>query len=209
MAAAAPVSLQRLAPPEEAGRGDFHALLARLLWRGPDATLLASLARAEPLPAGTDPALAKAWLELTQASSVMDEDAAAAEYDTLFVAVGKAPVSIYAGHYVGALAADHPRVRLQADFAAFGLEKRDTATEPEDHLAGLFEVMRVLAAGGAGRARATIAEQKRFFVSYIEPAAIPFFEAVMASEHANYYRKVAALGAAFAAIESASFEFEI
>ena len=208
MAAAAPVSMQRLSPPEEAGRSDFHALLARLLWRGPDAALLASLARAEPLPAGTDPALAKAWLELTQASSVMDEDAAAAEYDALFVAVGKAPVSIYAGHYAGAMAADHPRVRLQADFAAFGLAKRETASEPEDHLAGLFEVMRVLAAGGAGRARATIAEQKRFFVSYIEPAAIPFFEAVMASEHANYYRKVAALGAAFAAIESASFEYE-
>ena len=208
MAAAAPVSLQRMAPPEEAARGDFHALLARLLWRGPDAALLASLARAEPLPSGADPALAKAWLELTQASSVMDEAAAAAEYDALFAGVGKAPVSIYAGHYAGAMAADHPRVRLQADFARFGLARRETATEPEDHLAGLFEVMRVLAAGGAGRARAQIAEQKRFFLTYLEPAAIPFFEAVMASEHANYYRKVAALGAAFAAIESASFEFE-
>ena len=208
MAAVAPVSLQRLAPPEEAARGDFYALLARLLWSGADAALLASLASAEPLPAGSDPALAKAWLELAQASSVMDQEAARAEYDAIFVAVGRAPVSIYAGHYTGAMAVDHPRVRLQADLAALGLGRHATATEPEDHLAGLFEVMRVLAAGGAGRERAAIGDQKRFFATYIEPAAADFFKAMIACEHANYYRKVAALGLAFTAIESASFELD-
>ena len=205
--AAAPVRIQRTLPPEEAARADFYALLARLFFAGPDAPLLATLANADPLPADSDPALAKAWHELALASSVMDEDAAAFEYEGLFAGIGKAPVSIYAGFYIGALAIDHPRVRLQADLAAFGLARRASATEPEDHFAGLFDVMRVLVAGGAGRAPAPVADQKRFFAEYLEKGAADFFNAVKASDKANYYRKVAELGLAFTAIEKAAFDF--
>jgi TorA maturation chaperone TorD len=207
-AVAAPVRLERRLPPEEAARGDFYALLARLLFAGPDMALLQSLANAEPLPAEADPALAKAWHELALASSVMDDDAAAAEYEELFVGTGKSPLSIYAGFYLGAAAIDHPRVRLQAELASFRLARPDTVTEPEDHFSGLFEVMRVLVAGGAGRAPAPVAEQKCFFESYLEKGATDFFDAVKASDRANYYRKVAALGLAFIAIESESFALE-
>ena len=208
MAAAAPVSIHRTLPPEEAARGDFYALLGRLFFAGPDQTLLHSLAQAGALAAGGDPALAKAWHELVQASSVMDEGAAAEEYDSLFVAVGKAPVSVYAGFYTGAMAIDHPRVRLQAELGALGLARREHATEPEDHFAALFDVMRVLAAGGAGRSPAKIEVQKRFFESYLGAGAVKFFNAVIGCAHANYYRKVAALGLAFTAIEAESFELE-
>jgi TorA maturation chaperone TorD len=137
----------------------------------------------------------------------MDADAAGLEYDTLFVGVGKAPVSIYAGFYTGALAMDHPRVRLKAELAAFGLEALD-ASEPEDHFATLFDVMRVLVGGGAGRAPAGIEEQRRFYDAYLRIGAVKFFNAVIASDQANYYRKVAALGLAFTAIESESFELD-
>lgn len=202
------VQVHRPLPPEDAARGDFYALLARLFFDGPDAALLAALARAEPLPAGGDAALARAWSELSQASSAMDVEAGRAEYDALFVAVGKAPVSVYAGHYVGAMAIDHPRVRLQADLAELGLARRVHATEPEDHFAGLFEVMRVLAAGGAGREPAGIDVQKRFFESYLGAGVRKFFQAVIEAGEANYYRKVAAFGLAFAAIEAESFELD-
>lgn len=207
-AAVATVEIHRPLPPEEAARGDFYALLARLAFAPPDAPLLAALAQAAPLPADADRALAAAWKSLGQASSVMDADAAGEEYDALFVAVGKAPVSIYAGHYVGAMAVDHPRVRLPVELAGLGLAHRDTATEPADHFAALFEVMRVLASGGAGRGPASVGEQKEFFDAYLAEGARKFFEAIGACPQANYYRHVAALGLAFIALESASFELD-
>jgi TorA maturation chaperone TorD len=138
----------------------------------------------------------------------MDTDAAAEEYEGLFVAMGRAPVSIYAGHYIGAPAADHPRVRLQAQFAAFGLDRRAGHNEPEDHFAGLFEVMRVLVAGAPGRASAPIGEQRGFFEGFLAEGARDFFTAVAKAERANYYRRVAELGLAFLAIEAESFELD-
>lgn len=204
-AAAAPVAMQRALPAEEAARGDYYALLARLFHGGPDAALLASLAAAPDLPPGGDAALGRAWRDLADASSAMDADAAAEEYDLLFVGMGKSPVSIYAGFYSGAPSIDHPRVRIQKDLAALGLARSERISEPEDHFAGLLDVMRVLVAGGAGRAPAGIAEQRRFFDAHLAPALGKFLAALVRAPLANYYRKVAAFGAAFMALESESF----
>lgn len=205
-AVAATVAMRRALPPEEAARANFYALLGRLLRSAPDAELIAALAASEPLPAEGDVAIAAAWRDLIDASSVMDAEAAAAEYEALFDGVGKAEVSIYAGFYSGAPSIDHPRVRLQADLAALGLARRERVSEPEDHLAGLFETMRVLVGGGAGREPAPLADQKRFFETYLQPAAPGFMRALGASPKANYYRTVAALGAAFVSLESDSFQ---
>ncbi len=65
--------------------------------------------------------------------------------------------------------------------------------------------MRVLVAGGAGRSSATLAEQKQFFDAHLESGVVKFLRALDAAPKANYYRKVAALGLAFMAIESESF----
>ncbi len=207
-AVAAPVALHRAVAPEEAARGDFYALLARLCAAAPDQALLASLAAAPPLAADGDRGLAQAWRNLIDASSAMDAEAALDEYEELFCGVGKAAVSIYSGFYSGAPSIDHPRVRLQADLAALGLARRAEVTEPEDHFAGLFEVMRVLAAGGAARQPASLGEQRRFFAEHLEPTACKFFAAVGRAPKANYYRNVAALGAAFVALESTSFQLD-
>jgi TorA maturation chaperone TorD len=208
MQAAAPVTLQRALPPEEAARGDFYALLGRLFHAAPDATLLGRLAAAGHLPEEGDAALARAWQDLVNASSVMDADAAAEEYEKLFVGVGKAKVSIYAGFYAGAPAIAHPRVRLQAELAALGLARKGGVAEPEDHLAGVFDVMRVLVAGGAGREPAPLADQRRFYREYVEPSAPRFLAAVGAAAEANYYRAIAGFGRAFLALESESFQLD-
>ena len=206
--AVAPVRVRRAASPEDAARGDFYALLARFFHAAPDDSLLGSLAQAGPLPADGDPALSRAWQGLVGASSAMDGDAAREEFDTLFVSTGKAPVSLYAGFYGGAPAIDHPRVRILNDLAALGLGRPESVAEPEDHFAGLLEVMRVLAAGGAGRDPATVAEQRAFYQAHLEPGISKFFAAVAAAPGANYYRQVAAVGAAFAALESESFKLD-
>lgn len=207
-AVAAPVAMHRMLPPEEAARGDFYALLARLLQAPPDGRLLAQLGSAPSLPEGADASLALAWQNLVDASSVMDGDAAAEEYEKLFVGIGKAAVSVYAGFYSGAPSIDHPRVRIQAELAALGLSRPASAVEPEDHYGGLLEVMRVLVAGGAGRAPAPLAEQRRFFEAYLKPGLARFFEALGCAPDANYYQNVAGVGAAFIALESESFQLD-
>jgi len=205
-AAAATVTLQRALPPEEAARADFYALLASLLNAAPGTALLAALADAQPLEG--DPDLALAWQGLTRAASAMDADAALEEYGVLFAGVGKSVVSIYAGHYTGAPAVDHPRVRIQAALEALHLARDDRMTEPEDHLAGLLEAMRVLVAGGAGRAPATLAEQRRFYQEHVERGAKGFFAALAAAPQSNFYRHVAAVGSAFVELESQSFQLD-
>jgi TorA maturation chaperone TorD len=198
------VEEERPVAPEDAGRADFYALLAALFHHAPDAKLLRTLSLAAPLEGGRG-ALADAWNALVAASAVMDEEAVAEEYETLFVGVGKAKVSVYAGWYTGAPAVDHPRVRIIEDLAALGLARSSGVSEPEDHFAGLLDAMRVLVAGGAGRPAASLAEQKRFFEAHLKPGVGRFLAAVREAPESNYYRKVAAVGEAFVGIENESF----
>ena len=204
-AVAAPITVQRPLPPEEAARADFYALLARLLQSAPDGAVLAQLAAAPAIDGGGE--LARAWRGLVQASSAMDADAAAIEYEALFAGIGKAKVSIYGGFYARGTTPEHPRVRIQKDLAEFGLAPA-CPTEPEDHFAGLFEAMRVLVAGGAGRGPATIEAQKRFHDTHLAAAWPRFAKALGEAAESNYYRHVAALAAAFAALEAESFKLE-
>jgi TorA maturation chaperone TorD len=204
---AARVESKRPVSPEDAARADFYALLAALFHHAPDAKLLQTLALAAPIEEG-DANLARAWSDLVAASAVMDAEAAAEEYETLFIGVGKAKVSVYAGWYTGATAVEHPRVRIVDDLAALGLARPAGVNEPEDHFAALLDAMRVLVAGGAGRGPATLAEQKRFYEAHIKPGVGAFLAAVREAPESNYYRRVAAVGEAFVGIENESFNLE-
>ncbi|MBL0141308.1 MAG: molecular chaperone TorD family protein [Betaproteobacteria bacterium] len=202
------VEVQRLVAAEEAARADFYALLATLFHHAPDGKLLRTLSLAPPMEGG-DERLARAWGQLVAASGAMDPVAAAEEYETLFVGMGKAKVSVYAAYYFdGASAVDHPRVRIIEDLAALGLARSPGACEPEDHFAGLFDAMRVLVAGGAGRAPASIAQQRRFYETHLKPVAGRFLAAVQDAPDSNYYRRVAAVGEAFVGIEDESFNLD-
>ena len=94
--AAARVQIHRPLPPEEQARADFYALFASLLNAAPDAKLLGTIAVAGEIPDDGEPALAKAWREFVAAASVMDEQAAADEYQALFLGVG----AVYAVRYL-------------------------------------------------------------------------------------------------------------
>lgn len=203
---AAPIAFQRTLVPEDAARADFYALLAALLNAAPDGQLLGNLASAGAIEGDGD--LARAWQNLVDASGAMDVDAATEEFDELFAGVGKARVSVYAGYYTGAPSRDHPRVRIQQALARLGLGRDERATEPEDHFAALFETMRVLVTGTGGRAPARLEEQKAFFEEHVGPGAARFFDALGRATGANYYRHVAALGAAFIALESQSLQLD-
>ena len=201
--------------PEDQARADFYALLARLFGAPPDAPLLRAIATApplaptEPIGGGDDPGapLAAAWNALRSASGTADADAISDEYQTLFIGVGRSEVSLYASHYIGPQSG-RPLAEIRAALAALGLARRPTTSEFEDHLALVFEAMRMLVAGDAERPPAAISEQRAFFDRHVMTWASKCCTAIEESSVANYYCRVAQFARCFVAIEESSFAID-
>ena len=185
---------------EDRTRADWYALLARLYYQGPDACVLALIAKAGvEIPAETGSPFAVAWRTLAAASSSADLAAVQQEYDDLFVGTGRANVSLYAAHYLAETGREKILVELRTELAGMGLSRKETSREPEDHIAGLFDVMRHLIERGS--ADAALQDQRRFFGRFIEPSYAAFCDAVVASGHAEYYGRVAVLTRSFLDVE--------
>jgi TorA maturation chaperone TorD len=203
---AAPVTVPLPLPAEDQARADLYALLSRLLLAAPDASLLQALAHADPITAeGGDPALEQAWEAITLASSVMDPDAVAEEFDALFVSVGTPPLNPYGSRYLTGYMNDAPLADLRADLARFGIGRVRGVGEFEDHLGALCETMRVLVAGAPGIPRRPIERQQAFFEAHIAPWYARCLDDIASAEGSNYYRLVARLAGAFLAIEAEAF----
>ena len=196
-APATPLSFQ---PPEEQARAGYYALLARLYYAGPDAGLLATIAGAEDVADdGGQSALAAAWSSLAAAARGMDTEAARLEYDQLFVGTGKAEVTPYASYYLTEIGREKILVRLRSELSALGLARSKVAHEPEDHLAGLFDVMRHLISTGSADAAT---QQQEFFERYIAGSYGRFCDATSTSEKSNFYKHVARFAKTFLDVES-------
>ncbi len=203
--------------PEDAARAAFYALLARLFTTGPDAPLLAAIAGAEPLTvaAPSDAAaddgaqgLAAAWDALRAASAVGDPDAIRQEYDDLFVGVGKSEVNLHASHWLTGFMMEKPLAELRSTLAGLGLGRRAGAMLVEDHVAAVFETMRILVGGGEMAAPAPFATQKTFFERHIAPWASRCFDEIVMSPLAIYYRAVAQFANNYLAIERDAFAID-
>ena len=216
MSDAAAIPLAHPLAPEDQARADLYALLARLYAAPPDATLLDLLARASPmgLPTTIDAIDSKAaqlggsWDALRAASSVMDAEAAAQEYADLFVGVGRSEVNLHASHWLTGFMMDKPLVEVRASLATLGLGRRAGITMAEDHVAALFETMRLLVAGHDDRSPSTVVDQRMFFETHIAPWIERCCAAISANYVANYYRRVAEFTDSFMALERDSFAIE-
>jgi TorA maturation chaperone TorD len=205
------VGLRRQVAAEDEARANFYALLARLYADAPDAALLRAIAAADELPvvAADDAArdLARSWRTLLAASAAMDAEAAAEEYQDLFIGVGRSEVSLHASAYVsragGSALAD-----VRAALARLGLSKPEGSSLYEDHLAAVCETMRVLIGGAPGIEPCAFAEQREFFAGYVSPWVPACCNAIRNSSIANYYRRVAEFTEFFMAIERDSFAIE-
>lgn len=195
-------------PPggEDQARADLYALLSRLLLAAPDAVLLDALAASDPILAeGGDPALERAWDQLTVASGVMDPRLVHDEFTALFISVGSPPVDPYGSRYLAGYMNDTPLAHLREDLARLGLARMRGRGEFEDHLGALCETMRVLVAGAPGIRRQPLAVQRQFFDAHIGGWCMRALDDIANAEGANYYRLVARLAQAFLAIEAEAF----
>ena len=210
----APVTIRHRLEPEDQARADFYALLARLYAAPPDAPLLAAIHRAEPLAAATHAGegeaarLGAAWDALRAASGVMEVDAAREEYDDTFVGVGRSEVNLHASHWLTGFMMERPLAELRATLSTLGLGRKPGVTMVEDHVAALFETMRLLIAGDGERAPRPVADQRRFFELHLAPWIGRCCDATQICPIANYYRRVASFTQCFMALERDSFAIE-
>jgi TorA maturation chaperone TorD len=189
---------------EDLARAGLYALLARLLQAAPDAALLEAIAQADELAAGSD--LAKAWLALQRASAVMDAEALLQEYEQVFIGLGQGEVMPYLSWHLTGFLMEEPLAKLRDDLAALGLTRAAGVGEPEDHMAALCEVMRLLVAGDADSAPAPVKQQCTFFDRHLRPWYPKFAVQLATAPSANYYRAVATLLDSYMDVEAQAFD---
>ena len=190
--------------PEDEGRRQLYALLARLFAAGPDESLLRPLAQSGG-SAGRDGALAQAFDALAQAAANTSALDATLEFDTTFIGTGKAPVTTYLSHYHPGGRKDAVLLRLRDTLADLGLARTATSAEPEDNLAAVLEVMRHLVAAGSDPQ--SLLRQREFFVEYLQPAYRPFCAAAQNAGLSEYYRAAVRMLEVF--LESDQLQFEM
>lgn len=199
----------KLSPPpvvaqEELARADMYALIARLLY-SPDGQLLRAVASADEIIAETAP-LTEAWHALASAAQACGAEAVEEEYEKLFIGVGRPEVMLFGSYYLAGFMMEKPLASLRDDLAKMGFARHESVKEPEDHLSALCDVMRYLITGDEDRYPASLEQQKQFFIRHIQTWYERFCSAVVGSESANFYRRVAQLIKTFFDIEAESFE---
>lgn len=192
--------------PQDRVRADFYGLLARLLYAAADAGLLEGLAGSGELEAeAVGASFPAAWNELRRAAKVAVAEAVRAEYDETFIGVGKPQVMLYGSYYLAGFLNEKPLAALRSDLAALGVTRQSGASEPEDHIAALADVMRQLILDEDNAPADRDAAQQLFFTRHIEPWYGSLCVAVEAASGVDFYRSVAGLARAFFDLESEFF----
>jgi TorA maturation chaperone TorD len=199
---------------EDMARANHYALISRLFHAAPDAALLDTLAALGDWPAddGAPSAeamlMARAWNALCAASSAMDAAAAQDEFDALFGGVGRPQVVPFASFHLAGFVNEKPLARLRDDLAVLGLQRAAGESDPEDHIAALADVMRLLLTDTTRSEADRAAAQDRFFATHIEPWYGALIDALDAVPEANFYRCAGRYLRCFLDIEAAARQIE-
>ena len=197
--------------PEDMARAAFYGLIARLFYAPPDQQLLGQLLHMGVFDDAGEAGgevdvrgrkLADGWGAIVEASRTAFPVVLENEHTDLFVGVGKAEVTPYLTHYVIKYATDNPLVELRQQLSRWGIARRENASEPEDHVAGISEAMRFAIAVQ----HRPLEDQKAFFERFLYRGGIAFCDAVTASGKANFYRLVAIFAREFFELEREAFE---
>ena len=189
--------------PEDEARAAVYGLIARLFYAPPDQGVLGQVLHSKAFEGSKEP-VAIAWREMLEACRSAFPVVLENEHTDLFVGTGKAEVTPYLTHYTIKYATDNPLVELRQQLIGWGMVRKDNANEPEDHIAGICEAMRLAIAVQ----HRSVDEQKSFFDSFIYRGGIAFCDAVSASGKADFYRLVARFARAFFELERQAFEMD-
>lgn len=190
-----PEALLPAVEPEDADRAGFYGLIAHLMGQAPSRDTLGAISRSPALEA--DPqlpeavALAEAWNALRRACHSMTEAQVAAEWSDLFAGTGRPAVLPYASYYLTGFLMEKPLAELRDTLAELGLQREAGNGEPEDHLAGVCEVMRRLIERGDWAA------QPRFYERHMQPWVSRCCTELSSLSSARFYAVLADFAHAF------------
>jgi TorA maturation chaperone TorD len=182
----------------DAARAREYALLATLLARSPEQSLLDRLAglRGDASPIGLAHAGLSEAADRTTASQVERE------YFDLFIGLGRGELLPYGSYYLTGFLHERPLARLRDSLAQWGIERVAGQSEPEDHAAILCEIMAGLANGGLG---APAEAERALFAQHLSPWIGRFFVDLEQAKAAQFYSRVGTLGRVFFDIETGAF----
>ena len=198
---------------EDMARANHYALLSRLLHAAPDAALLGMLAASgdwqiDEAPAAEAVLMAQAWNALCAASAAMDAGAAQDEFDALFGGVGRPEIVVFGSFYLAGFVNEKPLVKLRDDLAALGLARTQGESLPEDHIAAVCDVMRLLLTDTTRDAAERARAQDRFFATHIQPWYGALCDALDTTAGANFYRRVSRYARCFLDVEAAALTID-
>ena len=206
-----PPNMTRLEPAAQAGesvavedrtRADCYRLLGRLLAAPPASELLDAVG----CMLGGQGEFGAAIDALAAAARATDAEAASRQYHDLFIGLARGELVPFASYYRTGFLYDKPLAKLRTDMERFGIAAVDNASDPEDHIASICEMMAGLIGGNFG-APATLAAQKQFFNTHLALWAPRFFADLEKAEAAHLYRPVGRVGRLLCSIEAEAFGF--
>lgn len=181
---------------QQAWRGQVYALLASLLAAPPSNELLDNIAAVEVTE--PDSPMGKVWQSLKIAAGQADPTTLQDEFHALFIGLTQGEVVPYGSFYQTGFLHEEPLARLRQDLALLGLERQADKKEPEDHIAGEFDVMRLILTAQS----TPVVDGQTFFCRHILPWAQKFFSDLAAADSAGFYRDVARFGLQFIKLET-------
>jgi TorA maturation chaperone TorD len=179
-------------------RAAEYALLAVLLSHSPDADMIEQLARL----GGDATQLGAAHAALGSAAASSNPERIEREYFDLFVGLGRGELFPYASYYLTGYLHGRPLARIREALKQIGLDRNERQSEPEDHIALLFEVMAGLA---GGQIIAPGGTDRTIFENHLKPWVGRFFSDLEHAESATFYKSVGSLGRTFMEIETEAF----
>lgn len=178
-------------------RASVYELLANLLAREPDQTLITALAGLDEVDT-SEGQVAMGWELLRQAAGKTDATAVRDEYFNLFVGVGRGELVPFGSWYITGFLMEKPVSVLRADLVDLGIERQEGIAESEDHIAGLCDAMALIIRAGN---EIGFDRQQKFFRDHLEPWAGRFFTDLQTAKTSGFYRSVGFFGESFIEFE--------
>lgn len=189
---------------EDLVRAHYYGLLSRVL-ANPLSDQTLEILR-DPSMSGDDSVLGEVLSSIRDAAVITTRVKAVEEYTALFHGMGSGgEVQPYLSFYLTGFVYEKPLAKLRQDLSEIGVIASGVSKEPEDHIAFICEIMNGLIRGSYNNLN-SLSRQKAFFISYLAPWGISFFEDLESASSSSIYKPIGTLGKIFMAVESSAFE---
>ena len=187
---------------EDGHRASLYALLSSLLVKPPTSEVLSDVGKLN----GGGKEIGEAVETLSFLAKKISVSAIEKEYNNLFIGVGRGELLPYGSFYMTGFLNEKPLANLRDEMKRIGIAKAAGASDPEDHIASLCEMMSGVITNQF-HISLTIKEQSDFFFFFLGPWAKHFFSDLEGADGSVFYASVGKLGRAFMEVEMESFKF--